>query len=264
MKLIVLAAGFATRLYPLTLKVPKALLPIGPVKDSTETLLIDHVLRAASGITGIDQIHIVVNALFFSQFDEWAKNRQTNQNSPAIDLVNDGATDENKRLGAVGDLQFVIKERNIDDDIAVIAGDNLFSQPLTGFGEYCRTKNAPVVGVYDVGDLRHVSKYSAVRSESDGLITFFEEKPPKPETTLVAIALYYYPRHVLPLIKEYLDARNNPDHSGRLIQWLYSRARCYAWPVPGTWLDVGSPETFEAARRMFGCENSLSSTNRNP
>jgi len=264
MKLIVLAAGFATRLYPLTLKVPKALLPIGPVKNSSEKLLIDHVLDAASGITGINQVHIVANALFFDQFDAWAKNRQTDQDSPAIDLLNDGATDENKRLGAVGDLQFAIKERSIDDDIAVIAGDNLFSQPLTGFAEYCRTKHAPVVGVYDVGDIRLVPKYSAVKKQSDGLITFFEEKPPKPDTTLVAIALYYYPRHVLPLIKEYLDSGNNPDHSGRLIQWLYSRARCYAWPVPGTWLDVGSPETLEAARQMFGCENSLSSTNRNP
>lgn len=257
MKLIVLAAGFATRLYPLTLKTPKALLPIGPVKNSSGKLLIDHVLHAASGITGIDQIHVVVNGLFFDQFRAWAESRQSNPDSPPIDLINDGTLNENERLGAVGDLQFAIQERNIADDITVVAGDNLFTRPLTGFSEYCRAKNAPVVGVYDVGDIRSVTKYSAIRKETEGLITFFEEKPPKPNTTLVAIALYYYPEHVLPLIKEYLNAGNNPDHSGRLIQWLYTRTRCYAWEVPGAWLDVGSPETLQAARRMFGSENSL-------
>lgn len=264
MRLILLAAGFATRLYPITLTVPKALLPIGPTINSYTKLLIDHVLEAARGITGINRIHVVTNALFFDQFQRWALQRQPKAADIPLDLICDGTTAETERLGAVGDLQFAIEKLSINEDITVLAGDNLFTQPLTGFAEFCKAKNAPVVGVYDVGDLSLVSKYSSVRVNADGQITFFEEKPLNPNSTLVAVALYYYPHRVLPCITEYLAKGNNPDHSGRLIQWLYVRTKCYAWPVPGTWLDVGSHETLAAARRLFDKENSLSWPNQAP
>lgn len=258
MKLIVLAAGFATRLYPLTQDCPKALLPLGPRRGGRDKLLIEHVLDATRGISGTDRVYVVSNALFIDRFETWLQEYRTTCPGTVIELVNDGVQKEDRRLGAVGDLQFVIDHHNLDEDVAVVAGDNLFSQPLTGFREFCESKNGPVVGVYDVGDLAQVQKYSEVHTDGDGCIVFFEEKPPQPRRTLVAIALYYYPRAVLPRIREYLQS-NNPDQSGRLIQWLYSHVRCYAWPVPGQWLDVGSYETLAAARRLCAEGNSLSS-----
>ena len=114
----------------------------------------------------------------------------------------------------------MLTRENVEDDIIVVAGDNLFSKPLTDFGRYCREKNAPVLAVYDVGDLEQVKKYNSISVDGDGRITFFEEKPKNPTSTLTGIALYYYPKSTLPLIKQYIAEGNNPDQPGRLVQWL--------------------------------------------
>lgn len=264
MKLIVLAAGFATRLYPLTLDCPKALLPVGPRVGAREKLLIEHVLDATGAITEVKHVIVVSNALFVHKFETWAHEYRTADPACSVDIINDGASEESKRLGAVGDLQFVIDAHHIDEDVVVVAGDNLFSEPLTGFAEFCRSKNGPVVGAYDVGDIEQVRKYSVIHTDREGRVVFFKEKPDQPDSTMAAIALYYYPRGVLPLIGRYLVEGNNPDHSGRLVQWLYPQVPCYAWPVPGRWFDVGSPETLAAARRFLENGNSLSATGLSP
>ena len=132
-----------------------------------------------------------------------------------------------------------------------MGGDNLFSEDLQEFGEFCRTKNAPVLGVYDVGDLNEIRKYNAIDIDETGRITFFEEKPAQPKSTLTGIALYYYPKSVLPLIRQYISEGNNPDQPGRLVQWMYSRVPFYTWKVPGIWFDVGSKETLEEANLVF-------------
>lgn len=133
----------------------------------------------------------------------------------------------------------------------VVAGDNLFNVSLAEFGKVCRAKNAPVLAVYDVGNLEEIKKYNAITMDGDGRITFFEEKPQQPQSTVTGIALYYYPRAVLPLIKQYVTEGNNPDQPGRLVQWLYPRIPFYTWRVPGLWFDIGSKETLEEANRIF-------------
>jgi glucose-1-phosphate thymidylyltransferase len=133
----------------------------------------------------------------------------------------------------------------------VVGGDNLFSESLEAFGDFCRERNAPVTGVYDVGDLNEIRKYNSIEIDHEGRITYFEEKPEHPKSTLTGIALYYYPRSVLPLIKLYISEGNNPDQPGRLVQWLYPRTAFYVWPLPGIWFDVGSKETLEEANRIF-------------
>ena len=133
----------------------------------------------------------------------------------------------------------------------VVAGDNLFSQSVEGFGKFAREKNAPVLAVYDVGSLEEIKKYNSISMDAEGKITFFEEKPKNPTSTLTGIALYYYPKSVLPLIKQYIAEGNNPDQPGRLVQWLYPRVPFYTWKVPGLWYDVGSLETLEEANRVF-------------
>jgi glucose-1-phosphate thymidylyltransferase len=139
----------------------------------------------------------------------------------------------------------------LEDDVIVVAGDNLFSQSLGEFGKFCREKNAPVLGVYDVESLEEVKKYGVVNVDAAGRITRFEEKPKQPTSTLIGIALYFYPRSSLPLIRQYVAEGNNPDQPGRLVQWLYPRTAVYTWTVPGIWYDIGSKETLEEANRIF-------------
>ena len=146
----------------------------------------------------------------------------------------------------------MLKNQSVDDDIIVVAGDNLFSDKLQGFGEYAREKAAPVLAVYDVGNLEEIKKYNSISVDDQSRITFFEEKPKNPNSTLTGIALYYYPKATLPLIKQYVAEGNNPDQPGRLVQWLYPRTPFYTWQVPGTWFDIGAKETLEEANRIFG------------
>ena len=245
MKLIILAAGYATRLYPLTLNQPKPLLPVAGKP------MLEHVLDNVHTIQAIDQAYIVTNAKFVNHFQKWADGYQRPNLNFSFTIVNDHSTDDSNKLGAIGDLHLVLTTFNIDDDIIVVGGDNLFSNDLREFGEYCQQMNAPVTGVYDVGDLEQIKKYNAIEIDENNRITYFEEKPKEPKSTLTGIALYYYPKPVLPLIHEYIAEGNNPDQPGRLVQWLYPRVPFYVWKVPGIWFDVGSIETLEEANRVF-------------
>ena len=245
MKLIVLAAGYATRLYPLTLNQPK------PLLDVAGKPMLEHVLDNLAPVEEIDHVYVVTNGKFAGHFERWAEGRRTLRGGPEIAVINDHSTDDSNKLGAIGDLNLVLNEAAIDDDIVVVAGDNLFGESLEEFGRFVRERGAPVLAVYDVGDLEAIKKYNAIEVDGDGRITFFEEKPASPKSTLTGIALYYYPKSALPLIRQYVEEGNNPDQPGRLVQWMYQRTPFYTWRVPGIWYDVGSKETLEEANRIF-------------
>ncbi|HXC97987.1 MAG TPA: nucleotidyltransferase family protein [Verrucomicrobiae bacterium] len=245
MKIIILAAGYATRLYPLTLNQPKPLLPVAGRP------MIDHVLDNLTGIAGLDRVYVVTNEKFAGHFQKWADAKPAAKNGPGFTIVNDHSTDDTNKLGAIGDLHLVLTREKVDDDVIVVAGDNLFSEKLDGFGKFAREKNTPVLAVYDVGNLEEIKKYNSISIDGAGKITFFEEKPKQPTSTLTGIALYYYPKSVLPLIHQYIAEGNNPDQPGRLVQWLYPRVPFHTWKVPGIWYDIGSKETLEEANRIF-------------
>lgn len=238
MKAIVLAAGYATRLYPLTLDRPKPLLEVGGRP------MLDRLLESLAGV-GAEQTYVVTNAKFAPHFADWAFARSD------VTVIDDGTTSDEDKLGAIGDIAFVLERAGIDDDLVVVAGDNLFSDALSEFGGFCRERNAPVLAVFDVGDLAEMPKYNSIETDDQGRITYFEEKPASATSTITGIALYFYPRHVLPLIEQYIAEGNNPDQPGRLIQWLYPRTDVYTWPVPGTWYDIGSAETLRDADEVF-------------
>ena len=239
MKLIVLAAGYATRLYPLTLDRPKPLLEVAGRP------LLDRLLERVLAIGGIDETIVATNAKFAAAFTAWAQGR------PAVSVVNDGTKSEDDRLGAIGDIGFVIEQRKLEDDLVVVAGDNLFDSDISDFGRCARERRTPLLAVHDVGDLAQMSKYNQVQTDGDGRITFFEEKPQHAETTLAGIALYYYPRETVPLIRAYLADGNNPDQPGRLVEWLYPRVPVHTWQVPGSWYDIGSRESLAEADELF-------------
>ena len=185
MKLIILAAGYATRLYPLTLTQPK------PLLDVAGKPMLEHVLDNLSTILHIDQAYIVTNAKFADHFQQWSENYHSGHHHFGFNIVNDKSTDDTNKLGAIGDMHLVLESHQVDDDIIVVGGDNLFSDDLVEFGEFCKQKNAPVLAVYDVGNLEEIKKYNSIEIDDEGRITFFEEKPAEPKSTLTGIALYY-------------------------------------------------------------------------
>ena len=245
MKLLILAAGYATRLYPLTLTQPKPLLPVAGKP------MVDHVLDNMTGIAGLDRVIIVTNAKFASHFQRWADAYRATKGAVDFTVVNDGSTSDADKLGAIGDLNLVLDRERIDDDLMVVAGDNLFSQPLTEFGAFCKAHDEVVLGVHDIGSIDEARKYGVVDVDESGKVARFVEKPEQPRSTLIGIALYYYPRRALGLVRQYLAEGNNPDQPGRLIQWIYPRQTVLSWRIPGIWYDIGSKETLEEANRLF-------------
>ncbi len=250
MKLLILAAGYATRLRPLTDNQAKPLLPVAgrPMIDHVIEKLVGKLPAGADAI--IDEIHVVTNNKFTPHFTKWAQEHGGAYAGRPLRVWNDGTLTNEDRLGAIGDIKFVLDKTQLDDDLIVVAGDNLFSDDLSEYVRKAREKGI-LVGVYDVKDLQEIRKYNNLGLDPDGRITFFEEKPQEPKSTITAIALYHYPRTALPLIQKYIAEGNNPDQPGRLVQWLYPRVPCYTYEIKGQWLDIGSKETYEEAQHQF-------------
>jgi len=238
-KAVVLAGGYATRLYPLTRDRPKHLLEVGgrPILE----LLLERL-----PLDELDAVYVVTNAKFAGRFREWAESYPAD-----VVVIDDGTTTDDDRLGAIGDLQLVVESEGLDDDLIVAAGDSLFTDRLDDFARFGQERDAAAIAVYDVGDLEAMKRLSSIAVDSDSRLVTFEEKPEHPDSTLAGIALYFYPRATLPLIGEYLAEGNNPDQPGRLVGWLYERRPVYAWRVPGQWFDIGTPETLAEAEQLF-------------
>jgi glucose-1-phosphate thymidylyltransferase len=239
---LILAAGYATRLRPLTDTVPKQLLPVGgrPMVD----WILDKIREA-----GIDDVHLVTNARFAAMFDAWAVGKD-------VRVHDDGTSSNEDRLGAIGDVRFVRDRVGIDDDLLVIAGDNLFDYSLADLREFQLARGGSAVAVYDVGDLDLVRQYSIVELDADDRIVDFVEKPPEPSSTLVATATYLYTREHAGLVSTYLDGGNPPDQPGHYVAWLHRRGPVYGYRFDGGWYDVGDAAQLLAAdnriRRRLG------------
>lgn len=212
--------------------------------------MIDHVLDKFSACPEIDAIYVVTNRRYAPNFRAWSDSHGGMFANKTIHIVDDGTTSNEDRLGAIGDIGYVLRSHNIDDDLIVVAGDNLFSGTLEGFVATAKQRGV-LVGVYDVGDLTQIRKYNNLGLDDEGRITFFEEKPPKPISTVTAIALYHYPKDVLPWLHRYLAEGKNPDQPGRLVEWLYPQLPCFTYRIEGMWLDIGSRETYDEAQRLF-------------
>jgi glucose-1-phosphate thymidylyltransferase len=244
-KAIVLAAGYATRLYPLTEIVAKPLLPVAGRP------MIDHLLDRIREVDDVDGVHVVTNHKFADSFLRWADAHEAA--GIRIDVHDDGTTNEDDRLGAIGDIRFVVEHAGLEgDDLLVVAGDNLFDYSVADYGRWWHGKGeASAVALYDVGDLELVKKYSAVELDEADRLTGFVEKPEHPETTLVATATYLFHRAHVPLVERYLDEGNSPDQPGRFVSWLVPRAPVYGYRFEGEWRDIGDAEQLlEADNRL--------------
>jgi glucose-1-phosphate thymidylyltransferase len=232
-KALILAAGYATRLRPLTDSIAKPLLPVGGRP------MVDWILDGIAE-TSADEIHLVTNARFAADFEGWAEGK-------GVHVHNDGTTSNDDRLGAIGDIAYV----GVDDDLLAIASDNLFDYSLADYEAYWRGKDGSCVAVHDVGDPELAKKYGIVDVDPDDRITNFVEKPDEPPTTLCATATYLYTREHVGLIGTYLAEGNPPDQPGNFVAWLHKRAPVYAYRFPGEWYDIGDRvQLLEADNRM--------------
>jgi glucose-1-phosphate thymidylyltransferase len=246
MNVLILAAGYATRLYPLTEKRSK------PLLDVAGKPMMEWVIDNLAPIETLEKVYVVTNNKFAADFQEWADRYNAAHPKLSFEIINDASTSDSDKLGAIGDINLVISRAGLQNsDLIVVAGDNLFSESLQDFGRFCQEAGKPVLGVYDVGSTDEAKKYGCVAIDPHGIITSFEEKPPEPKSTLIGIALYYYPKNTIGMFTTYIAAGNNPDQPGRFVQWLYKQTPVATWQVPGTWFDVGSKETLEEANRIF-------------
>ena len=239
MKALILAAGYATRLRPLTDTWAKELLPVGGRP------IVDRIVDNLAEVTEVDEVHLVTNSRKAAWFHEWAVGRD-------VTIHDDGTTSNDDRLGAIGDMLFVVDRIGSDDDLLVIAGDNLFDFHLGDLAAYWRTKGvASAVAVRDVGSLDLARQYGIVDLDTDGRIRSFVEKPPEPASTLAATATYLYHREHVPLIRTYVESEANADQPGRLVAWLHQREPVYGWVFTEPWYDIGDQEQLlEADNRL--------------
>ena len=241
MKAVILAAGYATRLRPLTDDVPKHLLPVGGRP------MLDWVLEKVREVDEIDGVHLVTNSRFASAFGRWAEPQ-------GVAVHDDGTTSNEDRLGAVGDLRLVIEAAELDDqELLVLAGDNLFELSLPRFVEWWRGKPQPTsaVPLHDVGDLELAKEYGIAATDADDRIVQFVEKPSDPPSTLASTLIYLVPPEHVRLVARYLDAGESADNAGSFLGWLARREQVYGYRFEGSWFDIGDhDQLLEADNRM--------------
>ncbi|MFQ5474897.1 MAG: nucleotidyltransferase family protein [Candidatus Nanoarchaeia archaeon] len=247
MKAILPAAGYATRLQPLTLNTPKALLQVGPKK------MVEHVIHALETIDDIDEIHIVTNEKFYQNFVEWNSNFKS---SKTIILHNDGTKSNEDRLGTLGDIHFVLEQADIKDDCIIINADNLFEFSLKDMCAFFKEKKGPSVAVLDLEDPSLLAnKFGTILSDENGRIIDFEEKPAQPKSSLAATGVYMYTADCMDRLRALAGNPENKafcDKSGHFIQHLMDFKPVYAYAFKEKWYDVGSHDDLREAHKRYG------------
>ncbi|MBA7599812.1 UTP--glucose-1-phosphate uridylyltransferase [subsurface metagenome] len=238
MKALILAAGYATRLYPLTKDRPKPLLSIAGKP------ILEYIMEKLERAEEIDALYLVTNQKFILNFQNWLDNFETKKK---IKILNDGSTCDDDRLGAIGDIRFFLEEEKIDDDLLIVAGDNLFQFDLSRFIKSFEKRKAPCIALYNIGDRKRARNYGVVTVDENQRIVKFEEKPPRPTSTLIATCLYLFPKEDLNLISTYLKEKRSSDAPGYYIQWLAKRGEVYGFVFKEKWYDIGSLESLKEA-----------------
>jgi len=233
MKAVVLAGGYATRLWPITRHRPKMFLPVG------ETTVIDRILAALEADDRIDEVFVSTNERFADDFETHLADSDLEKPVCSVE----DTTGEDEKFGVIGALaQLVDREGIADEDLVVVAGDNLISFDLADFVDAFEDFGAPTLAAYDVGSREKATAYGLVDLEGDRVVDF-QEKPAEPKSTLVSIACYAFPADAV-RFSEYLEGGNNPDEPGWYVQWLQSRRDVHAFTFDGAWFDIGTPESY--------------------
>ena len=240
MKAILLAAGYGTRLRPLTNDRPKHLLPVGGRP------MLDWILEWVRELEDVDGVHLVTNSRFAPDFARWAEPHR-------VTVHDDGTMSNEDRLGAVGDLRLVIESAGLEDDELFVVGDDMLELSLPDFVEWWRAKPQPAsaVPLHDVGDRELATHYGIVATDTDERIVHFVEKPSDPPSTLAATVAYLLPPEHVRLVVSYLDEGQSPDNAGGFLAWLAGREPVYGYRFEGSWYDIGNhQQLLEADNRL--------------
>ncbi len=241
MQAIILAAGYATRLSPLTDNLPKALLSIGG-----ETML-DHLVNSILPIEEITRMTVVTNEKFHRQFAQWAAARGDRR----IEILNDGTTENGRRLGAIGDIDFTVKQMGIDEDCLIVAGDNYLMIDMREFYQlYLDIGRKPLLLAQRTDDIDMLRRFGVAAVDADGRIISLVEKPPEPASDLAVFALYLYPREAIRRIPEYINTGRSTDAPGHLSQWLSENGEAYAYITERPCFDIGTRESLADVRNF--------------
>jgi glucose-1-phosphate thymidylyltransferase len=233
MDAVVLAGGYATRLWPVTRNRPKMFLPVGG-----ETV-IDSVFDDLEADDRVETVYVSTNERFADDFADYLDDSPFEK--PVLSV--EDTTGESEKFGVVGALAQLIDREDVDDDLLVVAGDNLISFDLGEFVDFFAAEGTPAIAAYDVGSRERAKSYGLVELDGDEVVDF-QEKPDDPRSTLVSIACYAFPAETLPLFDEYLADGENPDEPGWFVQWLQERGAVHAFTFDGAWYDIGTPEAY--------------------
>jgi len=242
-KVIILCAGYATRLYPLTENMPKPLLPIG------NRPILEWILERVEKVDGVETVYLVSNHKFAGHFESWSAKAKYPW---SVEVVNDHTMNNETRLGAIGDLAYVIQTKQLPpSDLLVIAGDNFFDFDLVSFVDFGKKKRPHgVIAVYDVGDRELAKRYGLVRTDLEGKILEFQEKPPEPKTTLASSGIYWLPKETGSLLDRYITSGHNVDQPGHYMRWLAETSGLFAYSLKGKWLDIGDLDSYQKANAI--------------
>ncbi len=240
-KALILAAGYATRMHPLTENQPKPLLEVAGKP------IVEHILKEVEKKENVGEIFIVTNHRFYHNFQIWLNSYDS---SKKITLVNDGTATNETRLGAVGDINYVLKEHEISDDLLVIAGDNLFGFSLSSFIDFFQNKNCSGVALFDIKDKEKIRNRFGVGVLEGTQIVEFQEKPAEPKSTFAATACYFFTKDDLKLIESAIE-QGYADNSGDMIRWLVRKSQAHGFVFDEHWFDIGSFESLEEAKRFY-------------
>ena len=244
MRALILAAGYAIRLQPLTLNTPKPLLEVGGKK------ILDRIIGKILDLDSLDEIYVITNHKFYQNFAGWLKSSGYKKK---ISLVDDGTLTNDTRLGAIRDMALAINEKSINDDLLVIAGDNLFEVDMRLFMNFAVSKkDGASVALHDVGSLEAAKRYGVVSIDKTGKVVEFEEKPANPKSTLISTGIYYFPKTHVPGINNYLKAEGTKnDAPGYYIKWLSVNGRVYGFSFSQKWYDIGDIESYKKADEEY-------------
>lgn len=245
MKNIVIAAGYATRLYPLTENFPKPLLKIG------ERSILDRILDDVDGIEDIDEHIIVTNHKFAEIFSNWVSERKQKPGTKPIRIIDDGTTDNENRLGAVKDLLLAIDEFGINDDIMVLAADNILNFSFQGFVNFFKQKNTSVIMCHHEPELYKLQRTGVIAVDDDMKVLEMQEKPEHPVSNWAVPPFYIYKKDDLPLIRDCLNHGCGFDAPGNLAHYLVNATTIHAWIMPGSRYDIGSLDSYKEAQILF-------------
>lgn len=240
MKCLILAAGYATRLYPLTENFPKPLLTVG---DRT---ILDWLIDDIDTSGLVDEYVVISNHKYACHFESWAKSKKQK-----ITVVDDGTDSNETRLGAVKDIQFAIDSLHIDDDMIVIAGDNVLDFSLTRFISYAKEKNASCIMRYYEPEEKKLLKCGVVTIDSNDKVLDMTEKSPTPATHWCCPPFYYYTRDDARLVGKGIDSGCGTDAPGSYIAWLCTQTTVYAMEMPGSRYDIGNLESYEKVKAEY-------------